>query len=609
MPDGLLQWYDAKGGVGRVVRGGREYPVGVDDIESHARVPGARVHFDVQRRRGVDVAAHVRLREGTRVSRRQRRFGDMAGARRPDTRGNAPFVRPHPELGRALATRPLEVARRWAERVGADDLQAAMLLYAPDAVVHTGDEELRGRKVQGWLSASGLLGHVRSIEAAGAGPYVEVRWTRLDGAPGRAWVRLAHGEIAEQWVGDATPPTGTVRAGGGSAEPQPAVEVVARDARAEAVVGYAEEKLRRVLARAGGPPVLHVRVKLANAPDPAVERPALAQAALDVNGQLVRAHVAAHTMTEAVDLLEERLRDRLAHRAERAKALHHLTVGSEPGEWRHGQRPTQRPARYDRPPGERQVVHHKSYSLGELTVDEAAFDMDMLDNDFHLFRELATGDDALLHRRPDGRYGLRRLRASPLTAAGAVVEVEVETDPAPSLTLDEALEWLQATDEPFVVFADAVTGRGNVVYHRYDGHYGLITPADEAAPPTEPATARRRLRAELDRLDAVRAALVSEDLELESETESISELASIDQHPADLGTETFEREKSLSLLADVEDEIADVQSALVRLDRGTYGRCVACGSQIPDERLAARPAAPFCLEHQAATEITQGLQR
>ncbi|WP_157536105.1 hypothetical protein [Kitasatospora mediocidica] len=25
--------------------------------------------------------------------------------------------------------------------------------------------------------------------------------------------------------------------------------------------------------------------------------------------------------------------------------------------------------------------------------------------------------------------------------------------------------------------ADAATGRGNVLYHRYDGHYGLITPA------------------------------------------------------------------------------------------------------------------------------------
>jgi hypothetical protein len=30
MPDGLLQWYDARRGEGRVVRGGREYPVQAD---------------------------------------------------------------------------------------------------------------------------------------------------------------------------------------------------------------------------------------------------------------------------------------------------------------------------------------------------------------------------------------------------------------------------------------------------------------------------------------------------------------------------------------------------------------------------------------------------
>jgi RNA polymerase-binding transcription factor DksA len=58
---------------------------------------------------------------------------------------------------------------------------------------------------------------------------------------------------------------------------------------------------------------------------------------------------------------------------------------------------------------------------------------------------------------------------------------------------------------------------------------------------------------------------------------------------------------------DIEQEIADVQRALVRLDRGTYGRCEACGTQIPDERLIAMPAARLCLEHQAAAEMLTGL--
>jgi RNA polymerase-binding transcription factor DksA len=123
-----------------------------------------------------------------------------------------------------------------------------------------------------------------------------------------------------------------------------------------------------------------------------------------------------------------------------------------------------------------------------------------------------------------------------------------------------------------------------------------------------PSIARRRLRDELDRLTTVRAVLESEALDQETEAESVGELSSIDQHPADLGSETFERERELSLLEDVDAEIADVERALVRLDLGAYGRCEACGRQIPDERLSAVPAARFCFEHQAAAEVIGGLE-
>jgi RNA polymerase-binding transcription factor DksA len=121
------------------------------------------------------------------------------------------------------------------------------------------------------------------------------------------------------------------------------------------------------------------------------------------------------------------------------------------------------------------------------------------------------------------------------------------------------------------------------------------------------ANARRRLGEELARLRAVQDALIGERLAEETEAASVAELSTIDQHQADLGTETFERERDLSLLQDIEQEIVDVRRAFVRLDRGIYGHCEACGTQIPDERLAALPAARFCLEHQAATEVIPGL--
>lgn len=111
---------------------------------------------------------------------------------------------------------------------------------------------------------------------------------------------------------------------------------------------------------------------------------------------------------------------------------------------------------------------------------------------------------------------------------------------------------------------------------------------------------REHLAAERDRLNDVKASLdgVSE----ESENESISELSDLDQHPADVGTETFDRERDLSILDQVEGELADVERALQKLDEGTYGVCEACGEPIEDERLEALPAARFCLKHQTAAE-------
>jgi len=114
--------------------------------------------------------------------------------------------------------------------------------------------------------------------------------------------------------------------------------------------------------------------------------------------------------------------------------------------------------------------------------------------------------------------------------------------------------------------------------------------------------ARRRLEAERDRLTAVKSDFDVENLTEESEDENLSELSAVDQHQADVGTETFEREKDLSILEQVDAELADVEYALKRLDDGTYGTCEVDGKPIPEERLEAMPAARLCLEHQAEAE-------
>jgi RNA polymerase-binding transcription factor DksA len=115
--------------------------------------------------------------------------------------------------------------------------------------------------------------------------------------------------------------------------------------------------------------------------------------------------------------------------------------------------------------------------------------------------------------------------------------------------------------------------------------------------------ARRRLAEEHARLDRVRRGLEEDHLHDEPEEDSAGELSHVDQHPADAASDAFEREKELSILEQVEAELAAVDRALERLDRGTYGRCDACGEPIADERLAAEPAARFCVTHQGDAEV------
>ena len=113
---------------------------------------------------------------------------------------------------------------------------------------------------------------------------------------------------------------------------------------------------------------------------------------------------------------------------------------------------------------------------------------------------------------------------------------------------------------------------------------------------------RERLGAEHARLAGLVAAFEDEGLRDRSEQEDLSALSALEQHPADQGTETFDRERDLSVREQVEAELAEVEAALERLAQGHYGLCEACGQPIGTGRLEAVPAARLCLGDQLARE-------
>ena len=118
------------------------------------------------------------------------------------------------------------------------------------------------------------------------------------------------------------------------------------------------------------------------------------------------------------------------------------------------------------------------------------------------------------------------------------------------------------------------------------------------------ATAAKRLEKERTRLQGIREGIQRE--QDDAISEAGNELSSFDQHPGDSGTETFEMEKNVSLLEQVDDELLEVEAAVQRLERGTYGTCQVCGRPIGDERLEAMPATRFCVEDQAKVEREGG---
>src|SRR5690554_6976844 len=92
----------------------------------------------------------------------------------------------------------------------------------------------------------------------------------------------------------------------------------------------------------------------------------------------------------------------------------------------------------------------------------------------------------------------------------------------------------------------------------------------------------------------------------ESLKESVQELSSYDNHPADTATETFEREKDLGIYLDSKRlRYNNIQDALDRIKAGKYGICAICGRPIAQERLEALPQTINCIDCQELMEKGQ----
>lgn len=193
----------------------------------------------------------------------------------------------------------------------------------------------------------------------------------------------------------------------------------------------------------------------------------LAQANALTAERNIRVQVSARALGDAVDELVDRLRVRLAVAAHRWSAHGRPvsdvtdTLPAEP-----------RAVRARCAAGDR-IARFKTVPLVWCSADVAAATMGLMDYRAHLFTDAATETDAVVYR--DGDTGYRLLRLRPADAPlGSRDAIAVDPHPAPVLRLADAVARLDARGLGHLFFADRETGRGRLLYRRFDHRYGLL---------------------------------------------------------------------------------------------------------------------------------------
>ena len=100
-----------------------------------------------------------------------------------------------------------------------------------------------------------------------------------------------------------------------------------------------------------------------------------------------------------------------------------------------------------------------------------------------------------------------------------------------------------------------------------------------------------------EKLLALRARLRGDVTQMEDDAlnKDHSKTTSMPNHMAELGSDNFDRELTLSLVGTENEALDQIEAAIERIEEGTYGQCEECGGKIPKRRLEAIPYAALCV--------------
>ena len=78
--------------------------------------------------------------------------------------------------------------------------------------------------------------------------------------------------------------------------------------------------------------------------------------------------------------------------------------------------------------------------------------------------------------------------------------------------------------------------------------------------------------------------------------DSSGNLSNVPLHMADVGTENYDQEFTLSLIENEQDTLGQIREALDRISTGIYGKCEECGDLIAKPRVQALPYTRHCIK-------------
>ena len=88
-----------------------------------------------------------------------------------------------------------------------------------------------------------------------------------------------------------------------------------------------------------------------------------------------------------------------------------------------------------------------------------------------------------------------------------------------------------------------------------------------------------------------------------SRQDASGDLSNVPIHMADVGTDNYERDIMIELIQNGEEGVRNIDTALEKIEEGTFGMCELCAKKINKERLKAVPYAKLCIDCQREEEI------